>query len=50
MCIRDRQETDEDLIPDNPHRMTVQLDAWEHQMGAPVRMEVDYVEVYKYCR
>lgn len=44
------QETSADLIPDNPHRMTVQLDAWENQMGAPVQMEVDFVEVYKYCR
>lgn len=42
-------ETAADLIPDVPHRMTVQLDTWEQQMGAPVQMEVDFVEVYKYC-
>ncbi len=42
-------ETGADLIPDVSHHMTIQLDAWAHSIGDPVRMEVDYVEIYKYC-
>ncbi len=42
-------ENSDDLIPDNPHYLTIQLDAWKHSMSSPVRMEVDWVEVYKYC-
>lgn len=42
-------ETDEDWIPDVPHHITIQLDAWKNYISAPVRMEVDFVEVYKYC-
>lgn len=42
-------ETGADLIPDVPHHMAIQLDAWKHSIGGPVRMEVDFVEVYKYC-
>lgn len=42
-------ETSDNLIPDNPHKLAIQLDAWEHSISAPVRMEVDWVEVYKYC-
>jgi hypothetical protein len=42
-------ETGADLIPDNPHKLAIQLDAWQHSMPGTVRMEVDWVEVYKYC-
>ncbi|MGH1488776.1 MAG: glycoside hydrolase family 16 protein [Acidimicrobiales bacterium] len=42
-------ETSADLIPDVSHHMTIQLDAKAHSMGDPVRMEVDFVEIYKYC-
>lgn len=42
-------ETSEDLIPDVPHHVTIQLDAWKQSMSSVVRMEVDYIEVYKYC-
>ncbi|MEM7326477.1 MAG: glycoside hydrolase family 16 protein [Actinomycetota bacterium] len=42
-------ETSADLIPDNPHKLTIQLDAWQHSMTGTVRMEVDWVEVYRYC-
>lgn len=42
-------ETGADLIPDVPHHLAIQLDGWKHSMSSTVRMEVDYVEVYKYC-
>ena len=42
-------ETSADLIPDVAHHLAIQLDAWKHSIANPVRMEVDYVEVYKYC-
>lgn len=45
----DIPETSADLIPDVPHRLHIQLDAWNHSVSAPVRMEVDWVEVYRYC-
>ncbi|MGH1489883.1 MAG: hypothetical protein ACRBK7_10900 [Acidimicrobiales bacterium] len=42
-------ETSEDLIPDVAHGLHIQLDAWKTSMDAPVRMEVDWAEVSKYC-
>ncbi|MEM7326346.1 MAG: glycoside hydrolase family 16 protein [Actinomycetota bacterium] len=42
-------ETGADLIPDVNHRLAIQLDGWKHSIGGPVRMEVDFVEVYRYC-
>ena len=42
-------ETSADLIPDVPHHLAIQLDGWKDTIGGTVRMEVDYVEVYKYC-
>ena len=42
-------ETGADLIPDVPHHLAIQLDGWKDSIGGTVRMEVDYVEVYKYC-
>lgn len=42
-------ETDEDWIPDVAHHLTIQLDAWKYSISAPVRMEVDFAEVYQYC-
>lgn len=40
--------SNEVAIPDVPHHMTIQLDAWADTMGAPVRMYVDWVRVYSY--
>jgi protocatechuate 3,4-dioxygenase beta subunit len=42
-------ENSDDLIPDNPHFLAIQLDAWKHSLDQPVRMEVDWVETYEYC-
>ncbi len=42
-------ENSDDLIPDNPHFLAIQLDARAPSMSTPVRMEVDWAEVYKYC-
>ncbi len=42
-------ETGADLIPDVNHHLTLQLDGWKHSIGGDVRMEVDFVEVHKYC-
>ncbi len=42
-------ETPEDWIPDVPHHITIQLDAWKQSMSGTVLMEVDFVEVYQYC-
>lgn len=42
-------ETAEDLIPDVDHRITIQLDAWEHSNDHTVTMQVDWVEMYSYC-
>ena len=39
---------DPDVIPDVPHHMTVQLDAWADTMGDPVRLEVDWVRVHRH--
>ncbi|MEM7341964.1 MAG: family 16 glycosylhydrolase, partial [Actinomycetota bacterium] len=40
------QVTRPEVIPDVPHHMTVQLDAWADTMGEPVTMEVDWIRVY----
>ncbi len=42
-------ETSADLIPDNPHRLSFQLDAYKNTVSQAVTMEVDWVEVHKYC-
>ncbi|MEL6982422.1 MAG: glycoside hydrolase family 16 protein [Actinomycetota bacterium] len=41
-------ETGQDLIPDNPHFLAIQLDAWKHSLDQPVWMQVDYVKVWSY--
>ncbi len=43
-------ESELDLIPDNPHHVTIQLDAWKHQIQGTVQMVVDFIEVHTYCR
>lgn len=43
------QETAEDLIPDVAHHPAIQLDAWKHSVAGPIRLEVDWVEVHRYC-
>ncbi len=42
-------ETSADLIPDNPHIFTVQFDAFKPQIANNLAMQVDWVEIYKYC-
>lgn len=37
---------DPEVIPDVPHHLTIQLDAWADEMGEPVEMEVDWVRVH----
>jgi beta-glucanase (GH16 family) len=39
--------TGTEVVPDVAHHMTIQLDAWADTMGDPVRMEVDWVRVYR---
>ncbi|MEM7337695.1 MAG: glycoside hydrolase family 16 protein [Actinomycetota bacterium] len=39
--------TRDEVIPDVPHHMTIQLDAWADEMGDPVTMEVDWMRVYR---
>ncbi|MGB5760813.1 MAG: hypothetical protein WBM50_28115 [Acidimicrobiales bacterium] len=34
---------------DVAHHLAIQLDAWKHSIADPVRIEVDHVEVYKFC-
>jgi hypothetical protein len=40
--------TNPEAIPEVPHQLTIQLDAWEQTMGDPVTMEVDSVRVYRW--
>ncbi|MFV0407946.1 MAG: hypothetical protein ACK5LN_14185 [Propioniciclava sp.] len=42
------ERSDDDVIPDVAHRLTVQLDAWKNSSPGTVRMEVDYIEIYDY--
>lgn len=37
---------DEKAIPDVPHHLCLQLDAFKKSMGKPVRMYVDWVKIY----
>ncbi|HWB28770.1 MAG TPA: hypothetical protein VG738_25025 [Chitinophagaceae bacterium] len=39
--------TDTTAIPDVPHHLCVQLDAFKTTIGAPVHMYVDWVKFYK---
>jgi beta-glucanase (GH16 family) len=40
--------TDKAAIPDVPHHLDIQLDAWANRtLPAPVRMYVDYVRIYR---
>lgn len=39
--------TNKAAIPDVPHHLCVQLDAFKRTMGRPVRMYVDYVRIYR---
>lgn len=41
-------ENGADLIPDNPHHMAIQLDAWDHSIPSSVWMQVDYVKIWSY--
>ena len=46
--VKTIRENSDDLIPDNPHFLAIQLDAWKHSMDRPVWMQVDYVKVWSY--
>ena len=37
-----------DHIPDNPHHMAIQFDAWDNWIPNPVWMQVDYVKIWSY--
>ena len=39
--------TDKNAIPQAPHRLCIQLDAFKKQMVDPVRMQVDWVKIYQ---
>lgn len=41
-------ENADDLIPDVPHHVSIQLDAWKHSLASPVSMQVDYIKVWSY--
>ena len=41
-------ENDDDLIPDVPHHVAMQLDAWDHELPSPVWMNVDYIKVWSF--
>lgn len=41
-------ESSADLIPDNPHFLAIQLDAWKASVPTAVWMQVDYVKVWSY--
>ena len=34
-------------IPDNPHQLIMQLDAWKTWMSGSVRLQVDYMRIYE---
>ncbi len=38
---------DTEAIPQNPHHLCIQLDAFKKKMGNPVKMYVDWVKIYK---
>ena len=39
--------TDKNAIPQVPHRLCIQLDAFKKQMVDPVRMQMDWVKIYQ---
>ena len=46
--IKTITETSADLIPDNPHVLSIQFDAWASSIAAPAWMQVDYVKMWSY--
>lgn len=44
-----KEKSDDDVIPDVPHRLHIQLDNWKNSSPNTIRMEVDWVEIYEYC-
>ncbi|MEM7323280.1 MAG: glycoside hydrolase family 16 protein [Actinomycetota bacterium] len=46
--VKTIRETSENLIPDNPHFLAIQLDGWKHSIDRDVWMQVDYVKVWSY--
>ncbi len=48
VAVKTINETSADLIPDNPHFLAVQLDAWKSSVSSPVWMQLDYVKVWSY--
>jgi hypothetical protein len=39
--------TDANAIPDVAHHMAIQLDAFKQSMSGTVRMQVDWIKIYK---
>jgi len=48
VAVKTINETSADLIPDNPHFMAIQFDAWKGSVPSPVWMQIDYVKVWSY--
>ncbi|MEZ5407272.1 MAG: family 16 glycosylhydrolase [Acidimicrobiales bacterium] len=48
VAVKTINETSADLIPDNPHFMAIQLDAWKSSVPSPVWMQLDYVKIWSY--
>lgn len=48
VAVKTINETGADLIPDNPHFMAIQLDAWKSSVPSPVWMQLDYVKIWSY--
>jgi beta-glucanase (GH16 family) len=49
VLVKTIAETSANLIPDVPHFVAIQLDAWQDTMGGPVSMQVDYLKVFSAC-
>ncbi len=48
VAVKTINETSADLIPDNPHFLAIQLDAWKGSVPSAVWMQLDYVKVWSY--
>lgn len=42
-------DASDDRVPDAPHQLQIHLAAWGDTVMHPVRMEIDWVEIYSYC-
>ena len=42
-------ETAADLVPDAEHQLSIRLDPWKAAVDGTVRLEVDRVEIHRWC-